>query len=74
MDRALEEYIIRGIKTTIPFYRKLLKDEEFRSGRYATDFLERKLASLTYEDLRESWDIFYVAGAALFCQLNPIER
>jgi len=70
MDRALEEYIIRGIKTTIPFYRKLLKDEEFRAGACTTDFLDRKLTSLTYEDVRESWDLFYVAGAALFCHLN----
>jgi pyruvate carboxylase subunit A len=72
MDRALEEYIIRGIKTTIPFYRKVLKDDEFRSGKFTTDFLERKLALLTYEDYREPWDIFYVAGAALFCELNQI--
>ncbi len=70
MDRALEEYIIRGIKTTIPFYRKVLKDEEFRAGACTTDFLDRKLASLAYEDVRESWDLFYVAGAALFCHLN----
>ncbi len=72
MDRALEEYIIRGIKTTIPFYRKVLKDEEFRSGRFTTEFLEGKLAQLTYEDMREPLDIFYLAGAALFCDLNQI--
>ncbi len=72
MDRALEEYIIRGIKTTIPFYRKVLKDEEFRSAKFTTDFLARKLPLLTYEDYREPWDIFYVAGAALFCELNQI--
>ena len=74
MDRALEEYIIRGIKTTIPFYRKLLKDEDFRRGLYATDYLEKKLPLLTYEEMRESSDIFYVAGAALFCELNPITK
>jgi pyruvate carboxylase subunit A len=74
MDRALEEYIIRGIKTTIPFYRKLLKDEDFRRGLYTTDYLEKKLPLLTYEEMRESWDIFYVAGAALFCELNPITK
>jgi pyruvate carboxylase subunit A len=72
MDRALEEYIIRGIKTTIPFYRKVLKDEGFRSGKFATDFLEKNLPQLTYEDVREPWDLFYVAGAALFCELNQI--
>jgi pyruvate carboxylase subunit A len=74
MDRALEEYIIRGIKTTIPFYRKLLRDEDFRRGLYATDYLEQKLPLLTYEEVRESSDIFYVAGAALFCELNPITK
>jgi pyruvate carboxylase subunit A len=74
MDRALEEYIIRGIKTTIPFYRKLLQDEDFRRGLYTTDYLEKKLPLLTYEEMRESWDIFYVAGAALFCELNPITK
>jgi len=74
MDRALEEYIIRGIKTTIPFYRKVLKDRDFRSGLFTTDYLEKRLPSLTYEDVRESWDIFYVAGAALFCELNSIRK
>ena len=72
MDRALEEYIIRGIKTTIPFYRKVLKDDIFRSGKFTTDFLEKNLPQLTYEDLREPWDLFYVAAAALFCELNQI--
>jgi pyruvate carboxylase subunit A len=74
MDRALEEYIIRGIKTTIPFYRRVLKDEDFRCGLFTTDYLEKKLASLAYEDVRESWDLFYVAGAALFCELNPLRK
>ncbi len=73
MDRALEEYIIRGIKTTIPFYRRVLKDEDFRSGRFTTDFLEEKLPLLAYEDRREPLDIFYVASAALFCELNQLE-
>jgi pyruvate carboxylase subunit A len=72
MDRALEEYLIRGIKTTIPFYRRLLKDEEFRSGRFTTDYLDRKLPQLVYEDVREPWDLFYVAGAALFFDMNRL--
>jgi pyruvate carboxylase subunit A len=74
MDRALEEYIIRGIKTTIPFYRKVLKDEDFRSGLFTTNFLTEKMPSLGYLDVQESMDIFYVVGAALFCELNPIRR
>jgi pyruvate carboxylase subunit A len=74
MDRALEEYIIRGIKTTIPFYRGVLQDPDFRSGRFTTNFLAEKMASLTYADVREPWDLFYVAAAVLFCQMNQIAK
>jgi acetyl-CoA carboxylase biotin carboxylase subunit len=40
MQRALDEYIIEGIKTTIPFHQALFKDEEFRKGNFTTKFLE----------------------------------
>lgn len=40
MKRALDEFIIEGIHTTIPFHRKLMDDEKFRSGKYSTAFLE----------------------------------
>lgn len=40
MSRALSEYVIEGIKTTIPFHLQLMKDENFRSGNFTTKFLE----------------------------------
>jgi len=40
MERALEEFIIEGIKTTIPFHQKLMKNEQFRKGNYTTKFME----------------------------------
>jgi acetyl-CoA carboxylase biotin carboxylase subunit len=40
MHRALSEYVIEGIKTTIPFHLQLMKDERFRSGDFNTKFLE----------------------------------
>jgi acetyl-CoA carboxylase biotin carboxylase subunit len=40
MHRALTEYVIEGIKTTIPFHLQLMKDENFRSGNFNTKFLE----------------------------------
>jgi acetyl-CoA carboxylase biotin carboxylase subunit len=40
MSRALSEYVIEGIKTTIPFHKKLMKNENFRSGNFTTKFLE----------------------------------
>ncbi|HXB33269.1 MAG TPA: acetyl-CoA carboxylase biotin carboxylase subunit [Puia sp.] len=40
MSRALIEYVIEGVKTTIPFHLQLMKDERFRSGDFNTKFLE----------------------------------
>src|SRR5919112_1329195 len=40
MYRALSEYIIEGIKTTIPFHLQLMKNEDFRKGNFTTKFLE----------------------------------
>ncbi len=44
MRRALEEYIVEGIKTNIPFHRKLLMYEPFVQGRYDTRLVEKLLA------------------------------
>jgi acetyl-CoA carboxylase biotin carboxylase subunit len=40
MLRALNEFIIEGIKTTVPFHIQLMKDERFRAGSVTTQFLE----------------------------------
>ncbi|MCD4794595.1 MAG: acetyl-CoA carboxylase biotin carboxylase subunit [Bacteroidales bacterium] len=40
MRRALDEFVIEGIKTTIPFHIQLMKDEKFVSGEYTTKFME----------------------------------
>jgi acetyl-CoA carboxylase, biotin carboxylase subunit len=49
MDRALSEFQIegRGVRTTIPFHRRVLADEQFRSGDISTDFVEHFLAAET---------------------------
>ncbi len=41
MEGALQEFIIEGIKTTIPFHRQLLAHPDFRAGNFDTNFLER---------------------------------
>lgn len=43
MNRALGEYLILGVKTTIPLQRAIMHDVDFRQGRYHTGFLERFL-------------------------------
>lgn len=41
MRRALDEFIIEGIKTTIPFHKKVLNNPDFISGNFNTNFLEK---------------------------------
>jgi acetyl/propionyl-CoA carboxylase alpha subunit len=41
MRRALAEYTVGGIKTTLPFFREVMRDEEFVAGRLDTGFIER---------------------------------
>ena len=46
MRRALDEYRVSGIKTNLPFHRRLLAHPEFQAGRYDTGFIEREKATL----------------------------
>jgi acetyl-CoA carboxylase biotin carboxylase subunit len=40
MKRALDEFVIEGVKTTIPFHQKLLENQDFLTGNYTTKFME----------------------------------
>ena len=42
MRRALDEFVIKGIPTTIPFHLAMLDDPEFAAGDVTTDFLQRR--------------------------------
>ena len=44
MRRALDEFVIEGIKTTIPLHRRILNDPDFQKGHVSTTFLDRFLA------------------------------
>jgi acetyl-CoA carboxylase biotin carboxylase subunit len=39
MERALDEFVIEGVKTTVPFHQKLMRNEQFRKGDFHTGFL-----------------------------------
>ena len=49
MRRALDEYYITGIKTTVPFHSAIMRSGDFRSGDYDTGFVERFMNSDTFE-------------------------
>ncbi len=40
MRRALDEFVIEGVKTTIPFHRQLMEDPDYVAGNYTTKFME----------------------------------
>ena len=42
MQRALDEYVIAGVKTTIPFRQRLMRHERFKSGDFTTKFMEEE--------------------------------
>ena len=44
MKRALEEYDVRGIRTTVPFFKWILSDQDFVAGRFDTSFIDRKFS------------------------------
>ncbi|MGB0581067.1 MAG: acetyl-CoA carboxylase biotin carboxylase subunit, partial [Limisphaerales bacterium] len=53
MDRALSEYMITGIKTTLPFQQAILQDPNFRRGVYSTNFIENLLSGGRRELIEE---------------------
>ncbi len=53
MSRALSEYMITGIKTTIPFDQAILQDPNFRRGVYSTNFVEKLLGGGRRELIEE---------------------
>ena len=47
MQRALDEFIVVGVKTTIPFHKKMMRNEQFKAGNFDTSFLN----SFDFSDL-----------------------
>ena len=44
MNRALEEFIIEGVATTVPFHQRVMKDADFQNGNFDTKYVERLLS------------------------------
>ena len=43
IQRALSQFVVQGIHTTIPLHQRIFADEEFRVGKFDTKFMERFL-------------------------------
>ena len=49
MTRALSEYLISGIKTTIPFQAKIMQNTDFKRGDFDTSFVEKIVGPKPFE-------------------------
>jgi acetyl-CoA carboxylase biotin carboxylase subunit len=65
MRRALSEYEIVGVETTIPFFRRVLEDTDFVAGRIDTGFIDRVLAEAPREEPSEEAELAALVAAAL---------
>jgi acetyl-CoA carboxylase biotin carboxylase subunit len=78
MQRALAEYDVRGIKTTIPFFCWLLAEPDFQAGRFDTTFIDQALAARNgrpfLEVPEESEHVAAVAAALHAYQRRPASK
>jgi acetyl-CoA carboxylase biotin carboxylase subunit len=74
LRRALDEYEVGGIKTTLPFFREIVRDEEFKQRRLDTGFIarfnERRKAALPAEKDQEQQDMAVIAAALRYATLR----
>ena len=64
MLRALDEYVIGGIKTNVGLFQRILSDEDFRAARIDTGYLERLLAGPRPAEGGEvNWEVVAIAAA-----------
>jgi len=65
MRRSLEEFVIRGVKTNIPFLKKIMDDPDFRAGKFDTGYIDRKPELMDYKEYGEPTDIVAAISAAI---------
>lgn len=70
LNRALNEFKIRGVKTTIPFLINICNDKDFRRGHFDTSYLEEKLQSLLPQETKDESDLIAVIATALAAQFE----
>ncbi|NOS79712.1 MAG: acetyl-CoA carboxylase biotin carboxylase subunit [Nitrospira sp.] len=65
MRRSLEEYVLRGVKTTIPFMKAIMQDQDFRAGRFDTSYLDTHPDLYSYDDVEQPEDLVLAISAAI---------
>jgi pyruvate carboxylase subunit A len=65
MNRSLEEFVIRGVRTTIPYLRNIINDEDFKKGNFDTGYIDRKPELMEYPEYGEPTDLVAAISAAI---------
>jgi len=65
MRRSLEEYVLRGVKTTIPFMMEIMQEQDFMAGHFDTSYLEAHPDLFNYDDFEEPEDLVLALSAAI---------
>ncbi|MET0515367.1 MAG: acetyl-CoA carboxylase biotin carboxylase subunit [Nitrospiraceae bacterium] len=65
MRRSLEEYVLRGVKTTIPFMKNIMMEQDFRAGHFDTSYLETHPDLYQYEESEDPEDLVLALSAAI---------
>ena len=65
MRRSLEEYVLRGVKTTIPFMKTIMQDPDFLAGRFDTSYLEMHPELFNYDEFEQPEDLVLAISAAI---------
>ncbi|HEV8243034.1 MAG TPA: biotin carboxylase N-terminal domain-containing protein, partial [Nitrospirales bacterium] len=63
--RSLEEFVLRGMKTTIPFMKRIMEEPDFQAGRFDTSYLETHPEVFDYEDYTDPEDLVVAISAAI---------
>lgn len=65
MRRSLEEYVLRGIKTTIPFMETIMQEPDFMAGRFDTSYIETHPELFHYDEIDQPEDLVLALSAAI---------
>src|SRR5437899_1391374 len=65
VHRSLEEFVLRGVKTTIPFMKRIMEDPDFQAGRFDTSFLKLHPELFDFEEYTDPEDLVVALSTAI---------
>jgi pyruvate carboxylase subunit A len=63
--RSLEEFVLRGVKTTIPFMERIMEEPDFQAGRFDTSYLDTHPQLFDFDESYDPEDLVVAISAAI---------